>query len=528
MNASASPSDTSRWAASRRKSRAVTCAPPLRAWAQASEPLFPAPRTSTRCPGRASRATHAGAPQTSRTASAVDSGRSSGNGAHSPVAKSTARPRTSRRSACRCTARTSSRTRGVSVSDTSVAMRSPFFSSPREGCAAPTSATRPISIPPEPVTGFCIFPRAPTISRTRAPMRRKLLVASGLGEAEDRPEQVDRHREDGGAGFLGADLDQGLQIAKLQRRRVSGDHVRRHAQLLGRLVFAFRRDHLRAPLALRLGLAGHRALHLGRQVDGLDLDRRDLDAPGLGVQVENLLELLVDLLALREQVVEIQLAERAAQRGLRELGGGVEEVLHLDDGLLRVDHAEVDHRGDLEADVVAGDHVLGRDVPRHRAQVHLHHPVDARDDPVEARALHLGEAAEPEDDAGFVLLDDPQAGDDPEQDRNREEPVDHELAFVSAAPSGATSRVSPCTARTRAREPGCRGWALAAFHSSPATRTVFSSRTSPISPISEKPPARSGWRELAESFQARGPAITAMAAPTGATMRQPSPKSASA
>src|SRR5467141_360768 len=597
-HASASPSEASRFAASGRKSSAVTCAPFFRACAQAREPLLPAPSTSTRWPRWARRATHAGAPQTSRTASASASGRSSGNGAHRPVENSTARPRTSRRSACACTARISSRTSGVSVRDTRVAIRSPRSTSPRAGCSAPTSATRPISIPPEPVTGFCSFPRAATISRTRAairevspphswescrkeaastfkcstsmesssgpsgrrgsmtsaccgstpfgrttrrspygsatrgpgrrPLLRELLPGHALRELDQRGQQVDRYREDGGAGFFGADLDQRLQIAQLQRGGMCVDHVRRHPQLLRRLVLALRRDHLRAPLALGLRLPGHRALHLGRQIDGLHLHRRHLDSPGLGVQVEHLLKLLVDLLSLGEQVVEIQLAQRAAQRGLRELGGGVEEVLDLDDGLLRVDHAEVDHRGHLQADVVVGDHVLRRHVPRDGAEVDLHHPVHPRHDPIEPCPLRLGEATEPEDDPGLVLLDHPQAGDDPDQHRNDEDPVDHEVAFVSAAPSGTTSRVSPWTARTRARAPGSSGWALAAFHSSPATSTMLFSRTSPTSPISEYPPARSGWRALAESFQASVPAITAIAAPTGATIRQPRPKSASA
>jgi hypothetical protein len=47
-----------------------------------------------------------------------------------------------------------------------------------------------------------------------------------------------------------------------------------------------------------------------------------------------------------------------AQGGLGELAGGHEEVLDLDDGLLRVDDAEEHDRIDLDRDVVARDHVL--------------------------------------------------------------------------------------------------------------------------------------------------------------------------
>ncbi len=61
--------------------------------------------------------------------------------------------------------------RGVRVSDTSVATRSP--TARPSGDSGPTSATRPMSMPPDPVTGFCILPRSATIastaSRTAAP-----------------------------------------------------------------------------------------------------------------------------------------------------------------------------------------------------------------------------------------------------------------------------------------------------------------------------------------------------------------------
>jgi hypothetical protein len=74
-------------------------------------------------------------------------------------------------------------------------------------------------------------------------------------------------------------------------------------------------DDLGASLALRLGLAGDRALHRARDADVRDLDRRDLDAPRLGPLVDDLPEILVEPLALAEQRVEIRFAEHGAQRG---------------------------------------------------------------------------------------------------------------------------------------------------------------------------------------------------------------------
>ena len=112
----------------------------------------------------------------------------------------------------------------------------------------------------------------------------------------------------------------------------------------------------------------------------LDLDVGHLDAPGVGLRVEHALDVDVQLLALGEQLVELVLAEHRAQRGLRELAGRLEEVLDLDDRVLRVDDAEVDHRVHLHRDVVARDHVLRRHVEHDGAQVDAHHLLDARDD----------------------------------------------------------------------------------------------------------------------------------------------------
>ena len=56
--------------------------------------------------------------------------------------------------------------RGVSERETSVATRSPT-ASPSGDCG-PTSVTVPMSMPPEPVTGFCILPRSATMASTSA------------------------------------------------------------------------------------------------------------------------------------------------------------------------------------------------------------------------------------------------------------------------------------------------------------------------------------------------------------------------
>ena len=65
-------------------------------------------------------------------------------------------------------------------------------------------------------------------------------------------------------------------------------------QLAGGERLALGGDDLGALLALGLGLTGHRALHALGQLDVLELDDRDLHAPLLGLDVEDLADVLVD------------------------------------------------------------------------------------------------------------------------------------------------------------------------------------------------------------------------------------------
>jgi hypothetical protein len=154
----------------------IQLAPASRAAAADKEPLLPAaPRIATTGPVLASaavpslaettRRVSAGAPQTSMTDNASGTGRSSGRTAAIDRANKVAVA-----SHGTCSDRPSQLASpswiasGVSVSDTSVATRSPGFR-PR-GDRGPASVTTPVSMPPEPVTGLCILPRLATISQT--------------------------------------------------------------------------------------------------------------------------------------------------------------------------------------------------------------------------------------------------------------------------------------------------------------------------------------------------------------------------
>src|SRR4051794_10104575 len=207
---------------------------------------------------------------------------------------------------------------------------------------------------------------------------------------EERLDQVDRRREDDRAGVRAADLQERLQVAQLQRDRMLLDHERRVFQPLRRLVLTLGVDDLRAPLALGLRLPRHGALHAARDLDVLHLDDRDLDPPRGGCLVDDLLQDGVDLVALRQQLVERVLTEHRAQGRLRDLRGRDHEVLDLHDRVLRLDDPEVRDRVHAHRDVVLRDHVLRRDVQGDRPQVDLDHPIDDRDEQEEAGALRIG------------------------------------------------------------------------------------------------------------------------------------------
>ena len=139
-------------------------------------------------------------------------------------------------------------------------------------------------------------------------------------------------------------------------------------------------DDFGPSLTLGLGLAGHGALHLLRQVNMLDLDVGDLDPPGIGLAIEDFLQLQVDAVAVREQFVEFALAQHAAQRGLGQLAGGIEVVFDLDQSFFRLHHTKVKDRVDLHRDVVLGDHILRRNIHGYSAQADFDNFVDHRND----------------------------------------------------------------------------------------------------------------------------------------------------
>src|SRR5712692_5193755 len=256
----------------------------------------------------------------------------------------------------------------------------------------------------------CLWARHTTALRTARFLgvrrSRRRSACDHLPNPRERLEQIDRQRKDRRRIMLGRDLGERLQIAQLQRDRAVPHDLGRLGQPLRRLEFSLCRDHLGAPLALGLGLRRDRPLHILRQVDILELDQRDLDPPGLRLRVDNLLYLGVELLALAQEIVEFRLAADRSERRLRKLKRRIKIVAHLGHRARRIDHPKVQHRADLDRNVVARDYVLRRDLQRHRAQVDSHLGFENWDYEDYTRPAIGHQPSEPENHRPLIFLQD--------------------------------------------------------------------------------------------------------------------------
>ena len=201
-------------------------------------------------------------------------------------------------------------------------------------------------------------------------------------------------------------------------------------QALRRLKLPFGVDDFRTPVPFGLGLLRDGPLHLLREVDVLDLNGRDLDPPGLRLCIDNALKLGIDLVALGEQVIEQALTEHAPKGGLCNHGGRVEVILDGHDRLLRLIDTEVNHRIDLDGDVVLGDDILGWHVHRDRSEAHPLEVVDEGNDDDDARTVPTEdaprEASESKDHGSLVFGEHLEPHDDQEGEQDKKyEQVGH-------------------------------------------------------------------------------------------------------
>ena len=161
------------------------------------------------------------------------------------------------------------------------------------------------------------------------------------------------------------------------------------------------------PLGLHLLVHGGR--DVGRRVDPLDLHPADEHAPLVGGVVEDLAQLGIDLVAGRQRLVELHVADDVSQVGLRQLGDRHHEIGHVVDEPLGVGRLVVDHRVDGDDHVVGGDDLLWGYVDDLLTHVDQAHGLDERDDDAQARVDGLLVLAELLDDAPLIGADDANA-----------------------------------------------------------------------------------------------------------------------
>src|SRR3546814_16252276 len=103
-------------------------------------------------------------------------------------------------------------------------------------------------------------------------------------------------------------------------------------------------DDLGAALTFSLRLARDGSDHRLVQVDMLDFDIGNLDPPNVRLGVKNLLYVVVELISIRQNLVQFMLAKNGTQCSLCELTCRMHEGFHLNDHLFRNDDVENDNR----------------------------------------------------------------------------------------------------------------------------------------------------------------------------------------
>src|ERR1017187_1038597 len=324
---------------------------------------------------------------------------------------------------------------------------------------------------------------APTaVYYLRAPLRIDFTILL----FQKRAEQIYRQRQKRGRVVFAGHFAHGLQVAQLQRNRFLGDQGSGLHHFLGGLEFAFRVHNLRAAFAFGLGLFGHCTLHAVGQRHVLHLHRRDFDAPRFGLAINDFLQLLVNDVALRKQVVQRRLPQHAAQRRLRDKRSRFPEILHLHHGVHWIDDAEINHGVHRGRHVVAGHDFLLGNVNGHDAQIHPHHFVYDGNKENQSRPFRALQFAEPENDTAFVFAQNPHGlgQHDDRQDHDNDykwgrcakyslkQINEFVHIFLRYGFLGFTFNVNPSMSVTSTGCPASTGVSLTAFQVSPSINTL--------------------------------------------------------
>jgi hypothetical protein len=122
--------------------------------------------------------------------------------------------------------------------------------------------------------------------------------------------------------------------------------------------------------------------------------------------IDNLTQAFVDLLPLEEEFVEVRLSEDASESSKSNLGGGLDVVGYLQNGLNGIHHHKVDHGVHFDRDVIFRDHNLRFHDHGDHSKIHLDHAIHKGNDQVKTRLSCSDESAESENDASLILSND--------------------------------------------------------------------------------------------------------------------------
>src|SRR5664280_495020 len=191
------------------------------------------------------------------------------------------------------------------------------------------------------------------------------------------------------------------------------------------LSFGFENDG--TFVALCLHLSRHGLKDLGRRVHRLDFRTRDLDAPGICCNVDDLGQLVVDILARDQQLIKVQTARYVANGCLRKLEDGLDEIAYLVDRLDRVRDVVVENNVDLRGNIVLCDDTLGFIVEHRLPQVdNRPYAVEDRDQEMQTRFQLPAEFSETlDDDSGALTHDDDIPQSENKNNNNADHPPDN-------------------------------------------------------------------------------------------------------
>src|SRR5207249_9851639 len=202
----------------------------------------------------------------------------------------------------------------------------------------------------------------------------------------------------------------------------------------------------------------------------------------------------------------VDLADLAAQRGLRELGDREQVVVDAVGGALGVQHLQIEHAVHVYLHVVPGDADLLRDFARVLLEgVPVADRVDEGEEDVKAGVQRGAVAAEPLDHEGALLGDDDRRArdDDHHQQGETEEDDEGSGHCTLLRYCARRDRTRPSTCATMLRSPRASGRAStflavhaeprsSALPTAPGARSSSGTATSPTSASTARPSRRTG------------------------------------